>query len=236
MKGIIMIMAATTTTTGTVTDTATITTSSESLTLSSKKRPDTISIGRFFLRCICSAAFLIFFTSSVSIERAFAQAPENPANPFLSKRTQVSFSGSGSADFLPRNLDHSMPGPTPAPNCLRKTTQVGFQIQCIIDPEVKSATTCKGTLSFYGFNETRNVIGDVTELPTDTYTMKLRSPDDDIQGCQLSNLPPVSANMGNAILMPGCSLNAQGCVGEVTGSGANHALSSSASVTTAPAD
>ena len=66
--------------------------------------------------------------------------------------------------------------------------------------------------------------------------MKLRSPDDDIQGCELSNLAPVSSSLGNVIAMPGCGLNITGCAGEAVGSGANHALTTSGSVILTPSD
>lgn len=195
-----------------------------------------MSDGRLLLRHMSAAIFLIFLASPARSTVVFAQTLENPENPFIPKRSQVTFSGSGSADFVPRNLDHSMPGPPQEPNCLRKITPVGFQIQCVVDPEVKSAPTCKGTLSFYAFNETRNVVGDITQLPTGSYTLKLRSNDDDIQGCQLSNLPPVSSDTGNVVVMQGCTLKAQDCAGEVTGSGGNRALTSSASILVTPAD
>ena len=61
-------------------------------------------------------------------------------------------------------------------------------------------------MSFYGFNETRNVVGEVTATAGDAYSMKLHSPDDDIQGCELSNLAPVSSSLGNVIAMSGCGL------------------------------
>jgi len=157
-------------------------------------------------------------------------------NPLAPKRTQVAFSGSGSATFTPRNLNGSMPGPTPDPSCTPSVTQVGFNVQCLSDPDTKSASTCRGSISFFGFNETRSVSGDVMALPGDAYSMKLSSPDDDIQGCELSNVAPVSASLGNVIAMPGCGLNIAGCAGEVVGSGADHALTSSGSVILTPTD
>ena len=150
-------------------------------------------------------------------------------NPLVATRMQVAFSGSGSANFMPRNFNGTLPGPTPLPDCMPKLTPVGFQIQCVNDPAIKSASTCRGTLSFYGFNETRNVTGEVSAQPGDTYLMKLDSADGDIQGCQLGNVGPVSGSLGNVITMSGCALNVAGCGGEVVGSGANRALTSSGS-------
>jgi hypothetical protein len=157
-------------------------------------------------------------------------------NPLMPKRMQVAFSGSGSATFTPRNFNGSMAGATPAPNCTPTVTQVGFNLQCLSDPDTKSASTCRGSISFYGFNETRNVVGEVMTTAGDTYSMKLSSPDDDIQGCELSNLAPVSSSLGNVIRMPGCGLNIAGCAGEAVGSGADHALTSSGSVLLTPSD
>ena len=128
-----------------------------------------------------------------------------------------------------------MPGPTPAPNCTPAVTQVGFNVQCLSDPETKSASTCRGSLSLYSFNQTRNVIGEVTALG-DSYSMKLSSADESIQGCELSNIAPVSASLGNVIRMPGCGLNVNGCAGDLVGSGADHALTSSGSVILTPSD
>ena len=156
-------------------------------------------------------------------------------NPLISQRVQVAFSGSGSATFMPRNLTGSMGGPTPEPNCTPTVTQVAFNVQCVSDPDTKSASTCRGTLSIFAFNETRNVVGDVTTL-ADAYSMKLNSSDDDIQGCELSNLTPVSTSLGNVIVMNGCGVNVAGCSGELVGSGANHALTSSGSVILTPSD
>ncbi len=62
-------------------------------------------------------------------------------NPLMPKRMQVGFSGSGSATFMPRNYNGSMAGPTPQPNCTPTVTQVGFNIQCVSDPDTKSAST-----------------------------------------------------------------------------------------------
>jgi hypothetical protein len=157
-------------------------------------------------------------------------------NPLMPRKTQVAFSGNGSANFTPRSAA-SMPGATADPNCTPAVTPVGFNIQCLSDPDSKSSTTCRGSLSFYGFNESRSVVGDVTPLPGDVYAMKLKSAtDDDIQGCELVNVAPISASMGNVITMPGCGINIAGCAGEATGSGADHAVTSSASVILTPSD
>jgi len=156
-------------------------------------------------------------------------------NPLLSHRVQVAFSGSGSATFTPRNVGGAMGGPTPGPNCTPAVTQVGFNVQCLSDPESKSASTCRGTLSLFGFNETRNVVGEVTGLG-DAYTMKLNSADDEIQGCDLSNVAPVSTSLGNVITMYGCGVNIAGCAGELVGSGGDRALTSSGSVILTPSD
>ncbi len=168
--------------------------------------------------------------------RAQEQQAIEGSNPLLPKRTQVGFSGSGSATFMPRNYNRSMPGPTPAPSCTPTVTQVGFNVQCLSDPETKSASTCRGSMSFFGFNTTRNVIGEITAGVGNTYSLKLHSPEDDIQGCELSNLAPVSSSLGNVIAMPGCGLNIAGCAGEAVGSGANHALTTSGSVILTPSD
>ena len=165
-----------------------------------------------------------------------AQQAIEGENPLAPKRMQVAFSGSGSATFTPRNFNGSMPGPTPAPNCTPTVMQVGFNVQCLSDPDSKSSSTCRGSMSFYGFNETRNVVGEVMATAGDAYSMKLRSPDDDIQGCELSNFAPVSSSLGNVIAMPGCGLNVAGCAGEAVGSGANHALTTSGSVMLTPSD
>jgi hypothetical protein len=158
-------------------------------------------------------------------------------NPLMPKKTQVAFSGNGSANFTPRSLAASMPGATPDPSCTPTVTPVGFNVQCLCDPDMKSSTTCRGSLSFYGFNETRSVVGEVTPLPGDVYSMKLKSAtDDDLQGCELVNVAPVSTSMGNTITMPGCGISIAGCAGEATGSGADHAVTSSASVILTPSD
>lgn len=192
------------------------------------------------------AVLLLISTVAVTPARAQSASSQRQAqqmqqaiqgqNPLLPKRTQVGFSGSGSASFLPRNYNGSMPGPTPQPNCTPTVTQVGFNLQCLSDPETKSASTCRGSMSFFGFNETRNVIGEISAQPGDAYSLKLHSPDDDIQGCELSNIAPVSSSLGNVIIMPGCGLNIAGCAGEAVGSGANHALTSSGSVILTPSD
>jgi len=158
------------------------------------------------------------------------------SNPLMPKRTQVGFSGSGSATFLPRNYNGSMAGPTPQPNCTPTVTQVGFNIQCLSDPDTKSASTCRGSMSFFGFNETRTVVGEISATAGDAYSLNLHSPDDDIQGCELSNLAPVTSSLGNVITMPGCGLNIAGCAGDAVGAGGNHALTSSGSVILTPSD
>ncbi len=175
---------------------------------------------------------------SASEERKTQEAQQaiEGKNPLLPKRTQVEFSGSGSATFTPRNFNGSMPGPTPEPNCTPTVTQVGFNVQCLSDPDTKSTSTCRGSMSFYGFNTTRNVVGEITATGGDAYLMKLHSPDDDIQGCELSDLAPVSSSLGNVITMSGCGLNIAGCAGEAVGSGANHALTTSGSVILTPSD
>ena len=154
-------------------------------------------------------------------------------NPLLPKRTQVSFSGNGSATFTPRK---PIGDQAPDPNCTPAVTSVGFHLQCLSDPDTKSASTCRGTLSFFAFNTTRNVSGEVTASAADAFSMKLNSSDDSIQGCEIGNLAPVSASLGNVITMPGCGLNIAGCAGEAVGSGANRALTSSGSVILAPSD
>ncbi len=158
-------------------------------------------------------------------------------NPLLPRRTQVAFSGTGSASFRPRSLAASVPGATPDPGCTPTVTQVGFSVQCLSDPDTKSSSTCRGSMSFYGFNETRSVVGEVTAMPGDVYSMKLNSSsDDDLQGCLLVNVAPVSASLGNVISMPGCGVNIAGCAGEAIGAGANGALTSSGSVILNPSD
>jgi hypothetical protein len=177
----------------------------------------------------------MLLTSIVLARSASAQQPNQVVeNPLMPKRTQVTFSGSGAANFMPRNLHGEMPGPRPPSTCLPKTTPAGFQIRCVSDPETKASSTCTGSLSFYGFNETRNVTGEITASAGDSYGMKLRSPDGEIDGCQLDNVAPVSASLGNVITMPGCGLNVGGCAGDVTGAGANHALTTSAAVIVTP--
>lgn len=173
--------------------------------------------------------------SSEEREKLQQQQTIEEKNPLTSKRTQVGFSGSGSANFIPRNLNRSMPGATPAPNCTPTVTQVGFNVQCLSDPDTKSASTCRGSMSFYGFNATRNVVGEISALG-DSYSMKLNSPDDEIQGCELSNVSPVSSSLGNVIAMHGCGLNFNGCLGDAVGSGGSSALTTSGSVILTPSD
>lgn len=175
---------------------------------------------------------------SADSERTLQQQQQaiGGSNPLMPKRMQVGFSGNGSATFMPRNYSGSMAGPTPQPNCTPTVTQVGFNIQCLSDPDTKSASTCRGSMSFFGFNETRNVVGEISAQPGDVYSLKLNSPDDDIQGCELSNVAPVSSTLGNVITMPGCGLNIAGCAGDAVGSGGDHALTSSGSVILSPSD
>jgi hypothetical protein len=173
---------------------------------------------------------------SSSERKAQEQQAIEGSNPLMPRRTQVGFSGSGSATFMPRNFNGSMAGPTPQPNCTPTVTQVGFNLQCLSDPDTKSASTCRGSMSFFGFNETRTVVGEISALPGDSYALKLHSPDDDIQGCELSNVAPVSSSLGNVITMAGCGLNIAGCAGDAVGSGANHALTTSGSVILTPSD
>jgi len=160
----------------------------------------------------------------------------NEKNPLMPRRTQVAFSGTGSATFTPRAANASVPGASPDPKCTPTITQVGFNVQCLSDPDLKSAATCRGSMSFYGFNTTRSVFGDVIMKPGDVYSMKLSSADDSIQGCELANVAPVSNSLGNVISMPGCGLNIAGCAGEVTGAGGDRALTTSGSVILSPSD
>ncbi len=170
-------------------------------------------------------------------ERELQQQEINESqNPLMPKRTRVGFSGSGAANFVPHNFNRTLPGPTPAPDCLPKSTQVGFQVLCLSNPETKSASTCQGSISFYGFNETRSVSGEIDASPDDLYATKLHSDDGDIQGCQLDSVAPASNSLGNTVTMAGCTLSVVGCVGDVSGSGADHALTNSASITLTPAD
>lgn len=157
------------------------------------------------------------------------------SNPLIPNQMQVGFSGSGSARFMPQNYNGSMPGPTPQPNCTPTVTQVSFNVQCLGNSEVKSASTCRGTMSFFGFNETRNVIGEVRAQPGDLYQLTLHSSsDDDIQGCELANLGAISGSLGNTIAMRSCHLNITGCAGDLVGSGGDQALTTSGSVIVAP--
>jgi hypothetical protein len=193
-------------------------------------------------------AILILFASASALasahaQSAFEQRKSQEAQQAIEgqsalapKRTQVGFAGSGSATFTPRNFNGTMAGPTPEPNCTPVVTQVGFNVQCLSDPDTKSASTCRGSMSFFGFNTTRNVIGEVIATANDSYAMTLHSPDEDIQGCSLNNVAPVSSSLGNVIAMSGCGLNVAGCAGDAVGSGANHALTSSGSVILTPSD
>jgi hypothetical protein len=189
-----------------------------------------------FLALISSMSGGAALAQSSTERNAQQQQAIQGSNPLMPKRVQVGFSGSGSATFMPRNYNGSMAGPTPQPNCTPTVTQVGFNIQCLSDPETKSASTCRGSMSFFGFNETRTVVGEISAIPGDVYALKLHSPDDDIQGCELSNVPPVSSTLGNVITMAGCGLNVAGCAGDAVGAGGDHALTSSGSVTLTPSD
>jgi hypothetical protein len=189
-----------------------------------------------FVALISSMPFAPAFAQSSTERNAQQQQAIEGTNPLMPKRMQVGFSGSGSATFMPRNYNGSMAGPTPQPNCTPTVSQVGFNIQCLSDPETKSASTCRGSMSFFGFNETRNVVGEIIAMPGDAYSLKLNSPDDDIQGCELANIPPVSSTLGNVITMAGCGLNVAGCAGDAVGAGGDHALTSSGSVTLTPSD
>jgi hypothetical protein len=189
-----------------------------------------------FLALISSMSGGAALAQSSTERNAQQQQAIQGSNPLMPKRVQVGFSGSGSATFMPRNYNGSMAGPTPQPNCTPTVTQVGFNIQCLSDPETKSASTCRGSMSFFGFNETRTVVGEISAIPGDVYALKLHSPDDDIQGCELSNVPPVSSTLGNVITMAGCGLNVAGCAGDAVGVGGDHALTSSGSVTLTPSD
>jgi len=160
-------------------------------------------------------------------QEGFSSGVESPLMP---TRTQVIFSGTGAADFTPRNLHGEEAGPPPPPTCQPKNTQVGFQVRCVNDPVNKASSTCIGTISFYGFNETRNVNGEITASLDGSYAMKLRSDDGQIDACQIDNVMPVSSSLGNVVTMPGCGLTVDGCAGNLTGSGANHSLTTSASV------
>lgn len=194
--------------------------------------PNQLRLIALVLLCASAIATGSARAQSADEERRAQQAQQalHGSNPLIPQRVQVAFSGSGSATFTPRNFNGSMPGPTPQPNCTPTVTQVGFNVQCLSEPEIKSASTCRGSMSFYGFSETRSVSGEVMAMGGDVYAMKLSSPDGDLQGCQLNNLAPVSSSLGNIIAMPRCGLNVAGCAGEAVGSGAEHALTSSASV------
>ncbi len=196
--------------------------------------------------CLIGALMFSLLPLMISSARAQGSSEELKAqqqqaiqgsNPLMPKRTQVGFSGSGSATFMPRNFNGAMPGPTPQPNCTPTVTQVSFNIQCLSDPDTKSASTCRGSMSFFGFNETRSVSGEISAgAAGDAYSLKLRSPDGDIEGCELSNIAPATSSLGNVITMPGCALNVAGCAGDAVGAGGNHALTTSGSVTLTPSD
>jgi hypothetical protein len=195
-------------------------------------------------------ALMVVIAALVSIAAAsVARAQDTPeerelqqqqingsANPLMAKGTRVSFSGNGSANFVPHNANGSLPGPTPAPDCVSKSTPVGFQVACLSNPENKSAATCNGSISFYALNETRSVSGQIDVAPNDVFEMTLHSEDGDIQGCQLGSVAPASDSLGNIVTMSGCSLSVAGCLGDVSGAGADHALTNSASITLTPAE
>jgi hypothetical protein len=193
-------------------------------------------------------AVVVLVISSLNAGSARAQSSEDELksqqrqqaiegnNPLVSRHMQVGFSGSGSATFMPKNYNGAMAGPTPLPSCTPTVTQVGFNVQCQSDPDTKSASTCRGSMSFFGFNETRTVVGEISTTQPGAYSLKLSSPDDEIQGCELSNIAPVSSSLGNVITMAGCGLNIAGCAGDLVGAGADHALTSSGSVILTPSD
>jgi hypothetical protein len=164
-------------------------------------------------------------------QEGFSSGVESPLMP---TRTQVIFSGTGAANFIPRNLHGEEAGPPPPPTCQPKSTQVGFQVRCVNDPVNKASSTCIGSVSFYGFNETRNVSGEITAALDGSFAMKLRSDDGQIDACRIDNVMPVSSSLGNVVTMPGCGVTVDGCAGNLIGSGANHALTTSASVAVTP--
>jgi hypothetical protein len=163
----------------------------------------------------------------------FAQQKEQP-NPFIPQRSQVSFYGTGSAQFTPLIKQDTMA--TPAPTCQPKQTQVGFKVDCLSDSMVKSTARCRGSMSFYAFNVTRTVSGTISGSADSSFTMTLASADGAINGCTLGNQSAVTAGTANTVTMQGCGLSAEGCSGQVVGAGANHALTSSAVVTVTPAE
>ena len=205
---------------------------------SATSMPRTIALigltGFFTLLASIPLAASAFAQESNEVRREQEGYSSEGENPLMPKRTQVTFSGTGAANFMPRNLHGEMPGPPPPPTCQPKNTQVGFQIRCTSDPHIKASATCVGSLNFYGFNETRNVSGDITASQDGSYAMNLRSSDGDIDACQLSNVVPISSSLGNVITMPGCGLNVEGCAGDLTGAGGNHILTNSASVIVTP--
>jgi len=153
-------------------------------------------------------------------------------NPFIPKRNRVRFAGSGAGNFAPLNASGGMPGqPTPLPDCIRKPTQVGFQVECTRDSSQKETRSCNGSMSFYAFNLTTGVTGTISG--DGKYTMILNSPDGGIGSCMLTNELPVSAEGGNTIEML-CPLSVEGCRGQVEGAGGNRAVSTSASVVVTP--
>ena len=193
-------------------------------------------------------ALALLFVCSLSTSSARAQSSFDErksqqeqqaiggSNPLIPSQMQVGFSGSGSAKFLPQNYNGAMAGPTPQPNCTPTVTQVSFNVQCLSNSEVKSASTCRGTMSFFAFNETRNVIGDVSTKPGGLYLLTLHSSaDDEIQGCELANVGAVSGSLGNTITMSGCHLSVADCAGDLVGAGGDQALTTSGSVVVAPA-
>lgn len=171
---------------------------------------------------------------SDEVQQEQESLPSGVENPLISNRTQVTFSGTGAANFAPRNLHGEIPGPPPPPTCVAKNTQVGFQIHCISDPETRSSSTCTGSISFYGFNETTNVSGEITAQADGSYMLKLHSADGKIDACQLGNVIPVSSSLGNVIMMPGCGLTVDSCIGDLTGAGASGTLTTSAAVIVTP--
>ena len=163
---------------------------------------------------------------------AHAQQEEQP-NPFIPQRNHVSFYGTGSAQFTPQIKGGAMA--TPSPACMPKATQVGFKVECLSTSTMKQTNSCRGSMSFYGFNLTRTVTGSISGSADSSFTMSLSSPDGAIQGCSLGNAGS-AAGTANTITMMSCALSVADCSGQVVGAGANHSLTSSAVVTVTPAE
>jgi hypothetical protein len=166
---------------------------------------------------------------------ARAQMQEEPQNPFIPKRSHVSFYGTGAAQFTPKPKAGIMA--TPLPTCKPMQSRVGFKVECLSDSSVKSSTTCRGSMSFYGFNLTRTVSGTISGTPETSFMVVVTSPDGLIQGCTLGNQPPTQPGTANVVTMPGCTLTVQpDCSGDAVGAGAGHTLTSSAAVTVTPSE